>query len=138
MRIWTLNLSVLDRARLLGLWRESLLCAKGIKYLMRGEKFPYTSHPQSLMIQSHKQPIRAINTYLYYIYEEACKRGYKFDTTKIDYDLVGVDECIKVPIGQVEFEYRHLSKKLDKEVTNQGVNGLFEIVEGNIWKYEKI
>jgi hypothetical protein len=138
MRIWTINLSTLDKMRLTGLWRESLLCKKGIEYLERGEKFAYQNHPQSLILQSHKQPLRAINTYLYYVYEEACRRGYNFNSDKISYDLVGIEEPINVPKGQIEFEYQHLGRKLNTEVVNQGVNGLFKVVDGNIWKYEKI
>lgn len=111
MRIWTINLSVLDTCRLTGLWREALLCKKGIEYLEQRKKFAYQNHPQSKIIQSHKNPLMAINTYLYYIYEEACNRGYNFDANKINYDLVGVDEYINVPNGQVEFEYLHLGKK---------------------------
>ena len=71
MRCWTINLEVLDVKRLTGLWREMLLAKKGIEYLIRGEKFAYTSHPQSKIFQDTPKPIYYINTYLYYVFEEA-------------------------------------------------------------------
>ena len=137
MRAWTINLKQLDVKRLTGLWRETLLAKKGIEYLQRGEKFAYQNHPQSKIFQHTKEPLKSINTYLWHIFNEACDRGYGFNGDKINLDLV--DESIKIPVPkhQVEFEYRHLSNKLNKGVINKGTNDMF-IEKEVVWNYEKI
>ena len=37
-----------------------------------------------------------------------------------------------------KYKVSNLGRKLGTEVVNHGVNGLFKVVDGNIWKYEKI
>ena len=137
MRTWTINLSTLDVKRLTGVWREMLLAKKGIEYKLRGEKFAYQNHPQSKIFQHTDKPLHYINTYLYYIFEEACNRDYNFNGDKIDLNYVIEGLKIKVPTHQVLFEYKHLSNKLGRYVNYAGTNALFEEDLNICWNYEK-
>lgn len=142
MRLWSLHPSLLDAKGLVAVWREGLLAQK----VLLGETRGYLNHPQLARFKSTKDPVLYIGTYLYYIYLEANVRGYRFDLRRIKrYDLT--IERMRVTRGQLEYEYKHLLKKLekrDKEKFREVVrrkpepHPLFEVVEGDVEYWEKV
>ncbi|MBD3355371.1 hypothetical protein GF361_05290 [Candidatus Woesearchaeota archaeon] len=139
MRLWSIHPKYLDVKGLTGLWREALLAKK----VLQGKTRSYKNHPQ---LDRFKQlPLRYINTYLYFIYKESCERGYCFDKRKVMKPFT--KKKIGVTKGQIEFEFKHLKKKLkirDKEkykellkVKRIHANPLFKIKKGKKEGWEK-
>ncbi|KAL9655243.1 hypothetical protein ABK040_009018 [Willaertia magna] len=63
-------------------WREALLAQK----VLKGETKGYKHHPQLNRFRNGKnkgEQLKAIAYYLYFLYEEACNRGYRFNKSKI-------------------------------------------------------
>ena len=106
MRLWSLHPRYLDPQGLVALWREALLA----KAVLRGETRGYTRHPQLERFSQHPQPRLAINAYLAAIHDEATRRGYAFDRTKLG--PVRAIESIPVNSGQLALEWMHLQRKL--------------------------
>lgn len=106
MRLWSLHPKYLDPQGLVALWRESLLA----KAVLRGETRGYTRHPQLERFRTHAQPRLAMNFYLAAIYDEAAKRGYAFDRSKLG--PVRRVQPIPVSAGQLMHEWAHLQRKL--------------------------
>jgi len=106
MRLWSLHPSLLDRMGLVALWREGLLAQK----VLLGQTNGYRFHPQIKRFQQSRSPVAAIGAYLWAVADEAAARGYHFDVSKI----TAGKRAIAIPVtrGQLEFEWRHLSKKL--------------------------
>ena len=106
MRLWSLHPALLDRMGLLALWREGLLAQK----VLLGQTAGYRFHPQLKRFQACRSPVAAISTYLWGVFDEARGRGYNFDASKI----VMRRRTIRIPVtqGQLEFERKHLIKKL--------------------------
>lgn len=106
MRLWSLHPTHLDRMGLIALWREGLLAQKVLLGKTRGYRF----HPQLDRFRESKKPIAAIGAYLWAVADEACARGYSFDSSKI----VKKRSEISIPVtrGQLEFECQHLRRKL--------------------------
>lgn len=106
MRLWSLHPKYLDPPGLVALWRESLLA----KAVLRGETRGYTNHPQLERFKTHAHARSAINSYLVAIHNEATRRGYSFDRTKIG--PVRPVQSISVSSGQLACEWQHLQRKL--------------------------
>lgn len=106
MRLWSLHPRYLDRAGLTACWREALLA----QAVLRGETRGYRSHPQLERFRACEVPERALGTYLTAVQEEATRRGYSFDITKI---RDAGNEVIEVADGQVALERAHLAAKLE-------------------------
>lgn len=106
MRLWSLHPQYLDRQGLVALWREALLA----KAVLRGQTKGYRHHPQLVRFREHSHPRYAINFYLAGIYDEAVRRGYRFDHSKVG-PLREVKR-IGVTTGQIEYEWAHLIGKL--------------------------
>jgi hypothetical protein len=106
MRLWSLHPSTLDRIGLVALWREGLLAQKVLLGQTRGYRF----HPQLERFRHSKDPLAAIGAYLWGVADEAGARGYTFDVSKIARKRHPVS--ISVTQGQMEFELRHLKRKL--------------------------
>ena len=106
MRIWTLHPSHLDLQGLVALWREALLA----RAVLRGATRGYRHHPQLVRFQEHSTPRGAISRYLSAVHEEANRRGYAFDRSKVG----PVHECGRIIAtrGQLEYEWEHLLRKL--------------------------
>jgi hypothetical protein len=91
------------------------------------------------------QPVAALDCYLHYVYDEAVRRGYRFDISK----LGPKQECSKMPVteGQIRYELNHLKAKLKVRnlsryqticaVKEPGTHPLFRVVEGGIESWEK-
>lgn len=100
----------------------------------------YRNHPQLDRFKQCSDPIKAIGFYLFSIYEEATRRGFKFDISKIH--TIGV-VYIPVTSGQLEYEIAHLAKKIrvrtNSELpkkTDVKLHRMFKLIEGPIESWE--
>ena len=140
MRLWSIDFGYLDSKGFVGLWREALLAKK----VLQGKTNAYKNHPQLNRFKC--LDIKFINTYIYYIYKESCARGYCFDKRKVNKPFT--KKNIKVNSGQIEYEFKHLKKKLKIRDYNKYKEllkikrikacSLFKIVKGKIEDWEKI
>lgn len=138
MRIWSVHPQHLDVKGLVALWREGLLARK----VLLGETKGYRHHPQLQRFQAAKShAVERVETYLHVVCDEADKRGYKFDRTKLGRrtDL----ECIEVTIGQLAFEFEHLREKVLRRTgvtLNPGTikhHPMFVVVKGPKAEWER-
>ena len=106
MRLWSLHPELLDRAALVACWREGLLAQAVLLGRTRG----YRNHPQLDRFRALADPASGIGGYLAALADEADRRGYHFDRSR----LVSVDRTIRLPVttGQLEFELEHLRAKV--------------------------
>lgn len=142
MRLWSLHPNYLDSKGLVALWRETLLA----KNVLAGNTKGYKNHPQLIRFNEMERPLEAINQYLAEIWEEATKRGYKFDKTKINWEFV--PQKMTVTDGQIRYEFEHLLRKLEirDSIRFQNLINLkemetikmIEIIQGEIEKWEII
>jgi hypothetical protein len=107
MRIWSLHPSYLDAKGLVALWREALLAQRVIS----GNTSGYRLHPQLTRFKQQADPMGAIASYLYEVYQEARLRGYAFQREKIASQV----RPVRIPTtqGQLLYEWQHLKKKLE-------------------------
>lgn len=132
---------MLDPKGLVSLWREALLARK----VLEGKTKGYWNHPQLQRFRNYSDPIVAINSYLYFVFIEATRRGYNFRREKI-YQLPIQERIIPVTTGQLEFELKHLISKLKKRDpeylerinSKTEVNPIFYVVEGEIEPWERM
>ena len=141
MRLWTLHPKYLDSRGLVAVWREALLA----KCVLDGRTRGYRRHPQLVRFRTHPEPLQAIDGYLRGIYEEAERRGYVFDRSKLD----APGRCARMPetAGQLQHEWRHLLEKLrvrapDLHRRFRGTgppdpHPLFRVVAGGVRNWEK-
>ena len=80
MRIWSTKFEWLDSIGLVVLWRESLLA----RAVLEGNAYGYANHPQLERFKGSENPLVSIETYLYYVIEEAKRRGFDFNNKKIN------------------------------------------------------
>jgi hypothetical protein len=106
MRIWSLHPSLLDSKGLVALWREALLAQKVLQDKTHG----YRRHPQLQRFRQCNQPMAAIANYLWAVLNEAVRRGYAFDSSRIAAQRRPL--TISVHKEQLAFEWAHLKKKL--------------------------
>jgi hypothetical protein len=142
MRLWSIHPKYLDRQGLLAVWRESLLAQKVLQEQTKG----YRNHPQLQRFKEQKDPLAAIGAHLLGIYEESLKRDYAFDRKKI----ASHKKCPKIEVssGQLEYEFRHLLKKLkarspEKYKELSGIkrpqcHQLFIVRPGSVAAFERI
>lgn len=141
MRLWSLHLSYLDSKGLVAVWREGLLA----RAVLRGATRGYRRHPQLVRFRDSPTPISAINSYLREVAEEADRRGYRFDKSKIG----PVRRRARIPVtrAQLAFELNHLRAKIQarapadlERFPGGGViraHPLFEVRSGKIEPWEK-
>ncbi|MEM4447611.1 MAG: pyrimidine dimer DNA glycosylase/endonuclease V [Thermofilum sp.] len=141
MRIWSLHPKFLDARGLVALWRETLLARK----VLEGKTKGYRRHPQLERFKRFREPVAAINSYLYFVFEEAARRGYHFDQGKI-YSTPILERVIPVTNLQLKFEFEHLLSKLRvrdpshaERIAGEKLdcNPVFFVVEGEIEPWEK-
>lgn len=139
MRIWSLHPSLLDRQGLLACWRETLLAQK----VLLGQTKGYTNHPQLVRFTAQPDPIAAIGSYLQGIADEAGRRGYNFDTSKIE--KTGALIQLDVTEGQVAYEAEHLKRKLAVRnphllhdfPEDPAIHPIFRLIPGPVADWEK-
>jgi hypothetical protein len=141
MRLWTLHPRYLDAKGLVAAWREALLAQKVLQGATRG----YTRHPQLARFRARQRPVQAMAAFLAGIAEEAQRRGYHFDTSKISRRRLRgqIDETS----GQLLYEWKHLRAKLRTcspalhrrfgKVVRPEAHPLFRIVPGAIRDWER-
>lgn len=106
MRLWSLHPRYLDAAGLVALWREGLLAQAVLAGRTRG----YTQHPQLIRFRAHNDPCAAVSAYLHHVADEADRRGYSFDRSKLP--AIAATESIELTDGQLLYEWTHLKRKL--------------------------
>ncbi|MEM0230858.1 MAG: pyrimidine dimer DNA glycosylase/endonuclease V [Candidatus Woesearchaeota archaeon] len=142
MRLWTLHPKYLDQKGLVALWREGLLAKK----VLSGRTKGYRSHPQLLRFKNSENPLIAIDAYLTEVWMEGRRRGYLFNRSKVR--IIRRRGMIKTKRGQLEFEYEHLLRKLERRSPEDFIklkkkrrilqNPVFKIVPGGVEEWEKI
>ena len=104
--MWSLHPGHLDRQGLTACWREGLLAQAVLAGRTRG----YTRHPQLDRFRALADPLGGIGTYLGHVADEAARRGYRFDTTRIlERDPTA---RLDVTTGQLDLEWALLLAKL--------------------------
>jgi len=141
MRLWSLHPKYLDARGLVALWREGLLAQAVLKGKTRG----YRHHPQLERFQESPSPAGLIADYLRAVREEATIRGYRFDAAKISRSRCS--GRLAVTRGQLEYEWSHLSKKLEARdprwrgrwiaVDRPQPHPLFRVRPGGVADWEK-
>lgn len=107
MRLWSLDPALLDRAALVACWREGLLA----QAVLRGATRGYRSHPQLDRFKAVGDPEVGIATFLDALADEAGRRGYSFDRTRI---AAASDPTLRLSVtaGQLALEFDHLRAKV--------------------------
>ncbi|HEX4264197.1 MAG TPA: pyrimidine dimer DNA glycosylase/endonuclease V [Verrucomicrobiae bacterium] len=140
MRLWTLHPKYLDAQGLVALWREALLAQK----VLRGKTKGYKHHPQLHRFRAHANPVAALAAFLKIVHEEATRRGYTFDASKIG--RLEIEVKLTETNGQLLYEWEHLRGKLKLraphvlaahgEVSLPDPHPIFRIVAGEIQEWE--
>src|ERR1051325_5543786 len=141
MRLWTVHPKYLDAKGLVALWREGLLAQK----VLRGRTKGYRHHPQLTRFRAQANPVAAIATYLNHVKQEAARRGYNFDESKIFPRRSG--RKLNETRGQLLYEWEHLRTKLKRRDAKQFAacsciskpepHPLFNIVRGGVQVWER-
>lgn len=141
MRLWSIHPKYLDQLGLVALWREGLLAKKVLENKTKG----YKNHPQLTRFKNSEKPLSYINLYLHIICDEAASRGYSFDRKKLG-RRISIEQKITVKSGQIEYEWKHLLKKLssrspddyksNKDIKRPSLHPLFKRVKGGIEDWE--
>lgn len=130
MRLWSLHPENLDKAGLGAAWREALL-AQAVINTDRG----YSKHAQLKRFNANPG---ALSSLLRCICDEARRRGYNYDASKIKLG----EGSISVTRGQVEYERKFLQAKLDARkagrIATSTVASCFYVVDGDIECWEVI
>lgn len=142
MRLWSLHPKYLDSRGLVALWREGLLA----KAVLEGKTRGYRSHPQLRRFRAQEDPVAVINAYLHAVLEEARRRGYHFDETKLAPHAPV--RPLEVSDGQLRYEWRHLLSKLKRRdpahfqqlcmIGNPDPHPLMRVVPGDIEAWEVV
>jgi len=142
MRLWSIHPEYLDAKGLVALWREALLAQK----VLLGNTKGYKKHPQLERFKNTGNPMASIASYLRSVIDEADRRGYNFNRSKIVNKKI--NNRIPVTSGQIEYEFKHLLGKLNKRdpdsykqlkaVNKIKVNPIFKKVRGNVEDWEII
>ena len=82
--------------------------------VLLGKTKGYPHHPQLLRFTADPKPIKMISLYLRYVHTEATQRGYHFNESKITQPLDKISHRIKIPRGQIRYEFMYLMKKIKK------------------------
>ena len=140
MRLWSIHPEYLDAKGLVALWREALLAQN----VLLGNTKGYKKHPQLIRFKNARNPIGAIASYLRSIVDEAERRGYNFNRSKVVNKKI--NSRIPVTSGQIEYEFKHLLGKLNKRnpdsynqlktVNTIKVNPIFTKIRGDVEDWE--
>ncbi|MFJ6133594.1 pyrimidine dimer DNA glycosylase/endonuclease V [Janibacter terrae] len=141
MRLWSLDPAQLDRAALVSGWREGLLA----QAVLLGRTKGYTRHPQLERFRALGEPVTGVATWLSGLADEADRRGYRFDRTRLsgpgDPGLrMGVTD------GQLALEHAHLLAKCEQRAPEWAAalrledprpHPLFDVVPGPVEAWER-
>lgn len=142
MRLWSLHPQYLDTRGLTALWREGLLA----QAVLTGKTRGYTHHPQLNRFREAASPQEMIAAYLHIVHDEATKRGYNFDRSKLT--EASAVENITVTEDQLDYEWTHLRNKLQvrapdllarfESVARPEPHPLFYVIPGAVADWEII
>lgn len=141
MRLWSLHPNLLDNKGLVAVWREALLALAVLKNQTKGYRF----HPQLDRFKKSNDPIAAIAIYLNGILQEAEKRNYNFDKTKIP--ELNKRMLLSVTAGQLVYELNLLKSKVAvrcpqklseiQAIDFPRAHPLFQVISGQVEEWEK-
>ena len=141
MRLWSLHPGYLDARGLVALWRETLLA----QAVLAGETKGYRNHPQLARFHAGARPAALIAEYLRAVHAESIARGYRFDKEKIGRPRTSAR--LDVTSGQLDFEWRHLLKKLETRAPERHEkylsentplpHPLFRVIPGGVADWER-
>ena len=120
MRLWTVHPRYLDAKGLVAAWREGLLAQKVLMGATRG----YRNHPQLARFRAQEDPVVVIATFLAGLAQEAQRRGYEFDASKISTGRFR--GRLTETRGQLIYEWGHLLAKL--RVRAPDLHGEFQMI----------
>ena len=113
--------------------------------VLLGKTKGYGHHPQLQRFKSHSRPVPAIAAYLLSVCEEARKRNYHFDATKIGRRRTAGK--MAVTRGQLRYEFEWLLEKLKKRdrkaymrlkvIRSVKPHPSFRVVPGPVASWEK-
>jgi hypothetical protein len=141
VRLWSLHPRFLDSAGLVALWREGLLA----RAVLRGATKGYRHHPQLERFCDSGRPVACLDTYLAAVCEEADRRGYRFDRSKLGRRRFR--GRLRVTADQLAFEWAHLLAKVRRRrpahartlarVSTPRANPLFRVIAGPVAPWER-
>ena len=145
MRLWSIHPKYLDVKGLTACWREGLLAQNVLLNKTKG----YKNHPQLARFKNASDPMYSMSSYLYTIYEEAKRRGYNYDPSKIYHQrILKAAASITVTTDQLKYELGHLRNKLAgrdllklnqiQDILDPEVNPIFKPIQGSIESWEII
>jgi hypothetical protein len=141
MRLWSVHPGSLDRAGLVACWRESLLA----QAVLTGATVGYRHHPQLERFRAEPDPVAAVGAYLTGLADEADRRSYRFDRSRIVRPSPP-QPVIAVSDGQLAHEWAHLGRKLAARSpddaqrwagTDPHAHPLFHVVAGPVASWER-
>ncbi len=141
MRLWSIHPGHLDVRGLVAVWREGLLA----RAVIRGRTRGYRHHPQLNRFLERRDAAAAIDCYLSRVLDEARRRGYRFDASKIDYRRCRGGHA-RVTAGQLAHEWEHLLAKLSRRdrarwrierLGGPRPHGCFRVVPGGVAGWER-
>lgn len=141
MRLWSLDPAQLDRAALVSGWREGLLA----QAVLLGRTKGYTRHPQLVRFRELDDPATGVITWLTGMADEADRRGYRFDRTRLAGEP---DPALRMTVteGQLDLEWRHLLAKCDQRSPDRAAgmrasaprpHPIFDVVSGPVAAWER-
>lgn len=142
MRLWSLSPELLDSKGLVACWREGLLALN----VLLGKTKGYKNHPQLNRFKKSVDPIQSICNYLHTICDEADRRCYNFNRSKIPNKFM-VIEKIPVTVGQIDYEFDFLKQKVLNRTRDwkygdyrlsECLNPTFYAVHGDVESWEKV
>lgn len=143
MRLWSVHPRYLDRQGLVACWREALLA----QAVLAGRTKGYTHHPQLRRFRETGDPLVVLGAYLGPVADEAQRRGYRFDRTRIT-SPSQLSGAIDVTEGQLSHEWAHLTGKLSSRspavlaqlasVRRPECHPLFRLVAGPVADWEVV
>lgn len=141
MRLWSIHPKYLDPQGLVACWREALLA----RAVLRNETRGYRNHPQLARFRAADNPLASLETYLWGLWEEGTRRGYRFDVDRLGERLPVAP--LPVTEGQLAYELAHLRAKLVlrgpawhetlSSVIEPEPHPLFTVVPGDIEPWER-
>lgn len=145
MRLWSIHPSYLDWKGLGANWREGLLA----QAVLLGRTKGWGNHPQLERFRRHPEPFAAIGFYLLKVQEEATKRGYRYDQSKI---VEPREDVLRIEItsDQIRYEIEILKARLsvrapkkhaeliemENEPSFPRPHPIFRVVDGDVEPWE--
>lgn len=146
MRLWTIHPRFMDKAGLGALWREGLLA----RAVLAGQTKGYKHHPQLTRFRGNgrrtdEQALPYLEGYLHTVVDEADRRGYHYDRTKLAVSPKAPrHELLEVTRGQLDYEIQWFNTKLLKRTgqtlspENVYHHPMFVVVPGPVEAWEKV